>query len=244
MASQSVRRGGLAAMADKARTTQQVGFSTLVDIVLVIDGTGSMQNLLDAVKESALSFHDKVVAGLAERRRRVDRLRLKVIVYRDIYVDANAFEESSFFDLPEDAAAFRRFVENVKAQGGGDEPESGLEALWKAFRLPFQPNEARKKARQIICLMTDASAHPLDDPQRLTDPEYPQSAPKNLSELQDAWEGMDHTARRLLIFAPMASPWPELQNWSEVLFTPSATGMSGINADTYEGILAMIKGSI
>ena len=71
--------------------------STYVDIVFVIDGTGSMQPLINKVKTLALSLHEKLEEGLRENKRRIDNLRAKVIVFRDYYVDGNAAMEESVF---------------------------------------------------------------------------------------------------------------------------------------------------
>lgn len=46
-------------------------------------------------------------------------------------------EESQFFILPEEKQEFYNFVSQIKAGGGGDEPESGLEALALALRSDF-----------------------------------------------------------------------------------------------------------
>lgn len=241
MADQHVRRG-----LTNLPVSQKVnagGLATLVDIVLVIDGTGSMVPLFDAVKESALSFYNRVIDGLADKRRRVEHMRLKVIVYRDLYCDEIPFEESPFFSLPEEKGSFEQFVRTLQATGGGDEPESGLEALWKAIHADFQSNEEGKKARQIICLMTDASAHPLESPKRLGCFNYPNGVPADLLGLEDEWGALDSHAKRLLIFAPNAYPWVDIQTWPEALLTISAAG-TGLGNDVYESAINLIAGSV
>lgn len=244
MADQSVKKGGLGAL----RRSQSVNgrpevFDTLVDIVFVIDGTGSMQNLLDEVKERALSLHQEIIEGLANKNRRVTKMRAKVLIFRDIYVDANAFEESDFFTLPEEAEEFRGFVEHIRACGGGDEPESGLEALYRAMKVRFQENIGNNKARQIIIVMTDASAHRLDDPQREGDELYPQEIPKTMAGLQDVWEGVNKTARRLLIMAPNAWPWTMVSLWNETECLVAPAGC-GISRDGFDAVIKFISGSI
>ena len=244
MADQSVRKGGLSAL----RRNQSVNgrpevFDTLVDIVFVIDGTGSMQNLLDEVKERALSLHREIIEGLANKNRRVTKMRVKVLIFRDIYVDANAFEESDFFTLPEDAEEFRDFVEHIRATGGGDEPESGLEALHRAMKVRFQENIGNNKARQIIIVMTDASAHPLDDPQREGDDLYPQEVPKTMAGLQNVWESVNKTARRLLVMAPNAWPWTVVSLWNEAECLVAPAGC-GISKDGFDAVIKFISGSI
>lgn len=236
MADQHVRRG-----LSNLSASQKV--KTFTDIVLVISGNGSMAPLFDAVKESALSFYDWMIDGLAERRRQVERMRLKVIVYRDIYCDETPFEESPFFNLPEEKEDFERFVRALRAVGGG-RPQSGLEALWKAIHTDFQSNETGKKVRHIICLMTDASAHPLESPQRLGCSSYPNNVPADLLGLEDEWGALAPHTKWLLIYAPNAYPWSELQIWNRVTACLPPPGMARINADIYEEVLTMIKAGI
>ena len=245
MADQTVRRGRLTDLVGSSPADQSVGIGTLVDIVFVIDGTGSMQNLLDEVKNRALSMYDDIIAGLKGKNRRVQKMRAKVLVFRDIYVDAAPFEESDFYDLKTEAEDFRAFVESIKARGGGDEPESGLEALYRAIKLKFQERTSNAtKARHIILVMTDASAHHLDDPQREGDPEYPKGVPTNLPGLESEWEGMaDLDARRLLIMAPNSWPWPAVGAWSQADFKATQAG-AGISKEGMDAVIAFISGSM
>ena len=129
--------------------------------VFAIDATESMQPLIDKVKSLTLSFREELEKGLKENRRIIKNLRIKVIVFRDYYVDDKyAMEESRFFILPEEKQEFYNFVSKIKAGGGGDEPESGLEALALALRSDFVKDGDKK--RHVIVLFTDASAHPLE----------------------------------------------------------------------------------
>ena len=74
-----------------------VDIDTNVDIVFAIDATESMQPLIDKVKSLTLSFREELEKGLKENRRIIKNLRIKVIVFRDYYVDDKyAMEESQF----------------------------------------------------------------------------------------------------------------------------------------------------
>lgn len=84
-----------------------VDIDTNVDIVFAIDATESMQPLIDKVKSLTLSFREELEKGLKENRRIIKNLRIKVIVFRDYYVDDKyAMEESRFFILPEEKQEF------------------------------------------------------------------------------------------------------------------------------------------
>lgn len=162
-----------------------VDIDTNVDIVFAIDATESMQPLIDKVKSLTLSFREELEKGLKENRRIIKNLRIKVIVFRDYYVDDKyAMEESRFFILPEEKQEFYNFVSKIKAGGGGDEPESGLEALALALRSDFVKDGDKK--RHVIVLFTDASAHPLEQQEDGVPSNYPSNMFKNLGDLYEA----------------------------------------------------------
>lgn len=250
MADQRVRRSLSDIQVRLAEQQVQVGLATVVDLIFVIDGTKSMQNALDAAKARALSMYKDIVAGLASKNRVVRKMRVKVIVFRDFYVDARPYEESDYFVLTgrddDDALAFRQFITGIRAEGGGDEPEHALEALHRAMQLDFTPSGEGVKARHIIVLMTDASAHPLNDPQRHL-PEnrdvYPADMPEDLEGLQVEWENMDEKAKRLILFAPNAYPWTILSTWNEAPHTPSQAS-KGISEAMFQQVITAIGGSV
>ncbi len=238
MADQKVRRR----LADQTVGAKS-GFSTVVDIIFVIDATGSMQNLIDEVKRRALSMHEDIINGLKGKQRRVTKMRVKALVFRDIYADSVPFEESEFYTLPEEKDEFRRFVENIRATGGGDEPETSIEALCLAMQSRFQESEQGQKARHIIVMLTDASAHKLDHPMRAVSHNYPQGIPNDLPGVQELWEGMDPRAKRMVVFAPNVWPWTEIGLWNSVDYKPSAAGI-GIDSETFESVIQSISGSV
>ncbi|MEK8170923.1 vWA domain-containing protein [Streptomyces sp. M19] len=126
-----------------------------VDIVMCVDITGSMNPVLDAVKESSLQFHQRLGAIMASKSKEISQLRLKVIAFRDFGDNpANAIEQTDFLKLPEQSAEYERFVRGLRASGGGDIPESGLEALALAVNSPWETGLDRR--RHVIVMFTDA----------------------------------------------------------------------------------------
>ena len=209
------------------------GIATNVDIVFVIDATRSMQTTIDMVKESALSFQDKLYDFMDEAKRSINNLRIKVVWFRD-------------------------FVNGIHEAGGGDDPESGLEALTMAMRSDFV-QEGEKK-RHIIVLFTDAAAHPFEDYDELTAEAakkgckptmYPKNMPKNISEFYNAWEGnamnqdalgcdgentkLDADGRRIVLFAPNDYPWCDMEvNLSHVIRKDIEAGQGGSELEMNE----------
>ena len=241
MADQKVK--GRVSQIVNGQSVQKNMFSTLVDIVFVIDATGSMGNLINEVKARALSMHEDIINGLRDKKRKVTKMRIKVVVFRDIYVDPVPFEVSEFFTLPEESDEFRSFVENIRATGGGDEPENSIEALYMAMQSDFQMLEQGQKGRQIVVMLTDASAHRLDHPQRASHSRYPQGMPADLEGVHAMWEDMDFRAKRMVVFAPNVWPWTEIAMWNSVYYEPSAAG-SGIDKDTFDSVIQSIESSV
>lgn len=223
--------------------------ATAVDIVLCIDVTGSMGAVIGTVKEGALSFHERLATVMARRGAEIGDLRLKVLAFRDYCADRNVIEETPFLPLPQQNADFERFVRDLRASGGGDAPESGLEALALAIQAPWSRVDGDR--RNIIVLFTDASAHPLGHRKSVRAKGYPAAMPKSMTELHDLWGRpggaeplMDPQAKRLLVFAPEHEPWPQIADtWDKTLFVPSTAG-TGLEDIALDEVISTIASSL
>ena len=206
-----------------------------VDIIMCIDATGSMAPIINEVKSNALSFYQKFVDAMDENDKTVDQLRIKVIVFRDYICDSEPMVESEFFTLPAQNNAFRRFVDEIEAAGGGDTPENALEAI--ALALKSKWTTGGSKRRHAILVFSDAPALALNE--RADCPNYPTNLPKNLAQLGAWWEGMDQSMDstyqaeygRLVAFVPKVAPWTELQAWNRYwpAFSPAGKGLSDVD---------------
>ena len=173
---------------DDSQSTTHVSSSLryAVDIVLCLDVTGSMSPIIDEVKSGAFSFHSQLSATMRRKGKDVSQTRIRVIAYRDFGADArDALQFTPFFKMPGQARAFESFVRWLATFGGGDEPESGLEALSVAIDSEWERGFDLR--RHVIALFTDASAHPLGGPER-TLAQYPPGVPESLSELANRWD--------------------------------------------------------
>jgi len=220
------------------------GLKYAVDIVFCIDSTGSMGPIIDTVKAGALRFHHDLAGVMSEKNKVIDSLRVKVICFRDYWADGSgALVESAFFTLPDEKDRFSTFVKSVHAEGGGDEPENGLEALALAIRSDW--SRAGDKRRQLVVVWTDAPAHPLEKPGKPTG--YPSGLPANLDELTDMWEGQSYvskTGKRLILHSPDADPWTPIANhWENTVHYASRAGQ-GMAEVTYNEILNAIANSV
>ncbi len=223
------------------------GVTYTVDIALVIDATGSMAGIIDRVKEKALSFYSDLDATMKEKAKFVDQLRIRVVAYRDFYADAaeDSLVASPFFVLPDEAPGFADFVRRIVADGGGDEPETGLEALAEAIRSPWSTGASRR--RQVIVVWTDASTHQLERNAGRKPRGYPADAPADFDALTDMWEGQDYVdtnAKRLIVYAPDSYAWSDIGNaWENAVHFPSKAG-EGLAEVNYREILDAIAQSV
>lgn len=116
-----------------------------VDVMFVLDVTGSMADEIRGVRDGIQSF-------VEEFRDRELNARVGLIAFRDRQIgeemDVLMFEEGPFTADTDD---FRRQVGLLSADGGGDGPESSLDAVVTAAKQPF-----REGAVKVLLLITDA----------------------------------------------------------------------------------------
>lgn len=221
-----------------------------VDIALCIDATKSMGPMMDNVKHSALAFPNLLAQEMRRKGRGIKALRLKVIAFRDFGDRADdALVQSRFFMVPQELDDFTRTVVDLRARGGGDQPESGLEALAVAMGADWETGLDRR--RHVIVMFTDAPAHPLGDPKQNRSSTYPPGIPSSLDDLFEQWGHeqsssavMENSAKRLLIFAPDGYPWTDIaDDWNNTLMFPSEAG-EGLEEWEMDEIVATIANSL
>ncbi|GAA4750702.1 hypothetical protein GCM10025783_24030 [Amnibacterium soli] len=221
------------------------GVDYSVDIVFCIDVTGSMDPILDAVKANALGFYDDVQSNLVAKGKNVAQLRVRVVAFRDLVADGDAaVEESPFFALPDERARFSEFVGGLRAEGGGDAPESGLEAVALAMSSPWTRTGDRR--RQVIVVWSDQPAHQLDP--FVVPADLRSRIPADFSGLTDAWEDeqglMGSSSKRLILFAPDGPGWSDISSvWENVVHNPSVAG-GGLSDVDYGTIIDSIGNSV
>ena len=161
-----------------------------VDVVMCIDVTGSMSDIIHTVKQNAMSFYDAFNDKCLANGIELDGLNNKVIAFQDINEDGDRWwMESPFYSLPEEKESFDNFVSVLYADGGGDTPESGLEALMGAFSALEEAVDDGYH-RQVVILWTDAPY--------LADINYTEYT---VPQVLDKWNSLS-SGRRLILFAP------------------------------------------
>jgi hypothetical protein len=225
-------------------------FRYAVDIVFCIDVTGSMKPVISAVKSNVRAFHDLLGSAMAQKSKSISQLRIRVIAFRDFTDNPDdAIEFTDFFKLPGQQAEFETFVSALQADGGGDPPESALEALAVAIDSEWERGLDRR--RHVVVMFTDAAAHPLGDASVRQARSYPKAAPDSIDELFERWgypssedASMENGAKRLLLFAPDTRPWNAIAaDWNNTIFLPSKAGF-GLEDHEMEEIINAIANSI
>jgi len=125
---------------DKARRDTEV---LPLDVVLVIDTTGSMSDEFEAIKATLLAVTEQT----RQLQRPVD-LRWGAVLYRDrgdAYITRR-------IDLTGDADAFAMALRRARANGGGDTPESLNQALNEAV----QDMDWRRDGARVAFVVADA----------------------------------------------------------------------------------------
>lgn len=218
-----------------------------VDMVFCIDVTGSMDNIIDIVRNNALNLYQDVKTSMEQKGKHVDTLRVRIIAFRDYLADAeDAMLVTNFFTLPDEADSLKKCVSSLVAKGGGDDPEDGLEAL--AYGIKSKWNTDGAKKRHVIVLWTDDDAHELGFGKKSS--YYPNGMAADIKELTKWWGDeiepgfMDQDAKRLVLFAPDKPNWRQVSdNWDKVLHYPSEAG-DGLKDVEYSQIISVISQTI
>lgn len=134
----------------KEKTTEiktghtKVGTGTTgLDVVFVIDTTGSMGGRIEQAKAFARAQAEKI---------KELRGRVALVAYKDA---GDSYTARIISGLSEDQANFQTGLNSIYASGGGDTPEAALHALKTAFNGLDWKNGATKAA----VLLTDAGFH-------------------------------------------------------------------------------------
>ena len=151
-------------------TTQTNKVKGVVDICFLLDATGSMQPCIDAIKNNITSFIHSLTTPDDNGGVDLKNWRACVWGYRDFaYEPKHGREPLVRNPFTDNAEELKAQLSALVAQGGGDEPESLLDALYEVCRMGKtergaepQPDKwrYRSEAARCIIVFTDASFHP------------------------------------------------------------------------------------
>jgi len=108
-----------------------------LDLVFLVDETGSMGSYIAQVREHLLALVEELKSSPLCRM-----LRVGVVSYRD-HPPQDRTYASKVLPLTDDIETVRRAVEKLTASGGGDGPESVTDGLYDLVRLDWRSSAAR-----------------------------------------------------------------------------------------------------
>ena len=153
-----VEKEGVSESLDVARNGDPIWTATLeldqaysdgvaLDVLFLLDATGSMSDEIDQIKDTLLS----ISARISDLPARPD-LRFGMVAYRD---RGDEFV-TRLYDFDHDIKRFRGTIESVIADGGNDNPESLNEAYHVAIH---EPAWRLGEAIRLVFLIADAPPH-------------------------------------------------------------------------------------
>jgi Mg-chelatase subunit ChlD len=135
---------GLAGDLEVRREPSGTAASRGVDLVFVIDTTGSMSDKIESLLATCSRFADDFNALQLNHR-------IAIVSFGDLRVRGDKIQNTAFTANVE---ATKKSLKNIpRNSGGGNQGESPLEALERALSLPF-----RADAVKAIVLITDEPA--------------------------------------------------------------------------------------
>lgn len=138
----------LAAIADEVKSGPPSQTRPQIEVCFVLDTTGSMGGLIEGAKAKIWSIANQMIAA-----KPTPRLRIALVGYRDRgdkYV-------TKLFDLSEDIDTVYAHLQEFRANGGGDTPESVNQALHEAVgKITWSQS---RDVLKIIFLVGDCPPH-------------------------------------------------------------------------------------
>ena len=155
----------LFAVVVKQKGNESMATKRVVDLVFLVDVTGSMRPCIDGLKDSI----DKFFAHLTDEENNslaIKDWRAKVVGYRDVKFDKDKWLENNPFVTS--STEIHEQLQRLVAKGGGDEPESLLDALLvladmgeTGIQDEYDPMKwrSRSQAARAVVVFTDATYH-------------------------------------------------------------------------------------
>lgn len=129
--------------------TEKIGESASLDLVFIMDSTGSMGSYIKEAQNCVRGLIEGIVAA-----EKCD-VRFALVSYRDHPPQDSSYVTKKF-EFTSDTTKMRQSLFSLSASGGGDGPEAVADGLHEAMTL-----EWREQATKIAILVADAPPHGL-----------------------------------------------------------------------------------
>lgn len=195
---------------------QQAKVKGVADIVFLVDTTGSMKPCIDQLKKSIAQFCQKLSSG----NQAVD-WRARVVGFRDREADGSQWIVGTDHTFVSTASELEDQLNVLSAEGGGDDPESGLDALW----VVAHDTQWRQLgyAHRVIVVLTD---------QPPKNPMHPATVPSGqANDVLAVCEYLATNRIKVLVWAPYCEEWDLVGKIPRSQFNDVAK-----DTDTYEGL--------
>lgn len=207
----------------------------VLDIVMCIDATGSMQNTLTSVQQNASTFDTQLRSelGIAADDPRF-KIRVRPIYFRDWadtyyhnfypwYYRDGLIPAADFYDLDDtsDTTSFQTFLNSEYASAGFDYPEASGACMNVAMRSNWYdvenqtdfPPEENLTVFPVIVVWTDNAIQQLWRTQQYMSP----SQPTNYTSFEALWDNpaiIPQDPKLLILFGPENyAGWSTVKNW-------------------------------
>lgn len=204
----------------------------VADIVICVDSTGSMAPVIDKLKAEIHRFITDLESPPEQNLQAVD-WRLRVIGFRDLDADGSGGWVHRDAPLVNTAADARAQIDRLAAEGGGDEPESGLDAIWSAAAK----TSWRRPCTRIIVFFSDASAHP-----RLHRSTVAEGAVAD--DASAVAQAVVENSCYLHAWAPHCPPWDILASVPRVHFTALTSAGDGLSSINFGELMVNLRKTV
>jgi Mg-chelatase subunit ChlD len=186
------------------------------DIVFLLDASGSMKECIQAVTQNISTFVDTLATPDSNGGIQIKDWRIRVVGYRDRDADGEQWLVDNPFTS--DVAAVKSQLAALEAKGGGDEPESLLDAMYTVTQWASSdkggqalPNGWRHRhdAARVLVIFTDASCKPGF-----------KAADGSTGTVTDLIQACNASKLKVILYAPMAPSYTELGGMSGLEWEP------------------------
>jgi hypothetical protein len=209
---------------------QQANIKGVADIVLCVDCTSSMEPCITEVKNQIDVFID-TLENPPDQQRPVD-WRLKIIGFRDLECDSEPWIN---LDAPmvNNAAAAKEQLIKLNDEGGGNEPESALDALWHAaVKTDWRPS-----CTKVVVLFSDATCHDTLHSSTVT-------AGAVGDDVSTVCQALADNGIHLFAWSATCPAWESLKKLPYVEFNPQTSGADGLKSLDFAKLLQILSKTV
>ncbi|CAF3282644.1 unnamed protein product [Rotaria sp. Silwood2] len=161
--------------------------ASILDLAFAMDCTGSMASYIESAKNNIRAIVEEIV------RSEKSDIRLALVEYRDHPPQDRTFV-TRVHNFTNSVNEMESWLNECRADGGGDAPEAVADALHEVLNLSWRP-----EATRICILISDAPPHGLDP----TGDSFPNGCPAGYDPLRLARDMGEH---RITLYAVGVEP--------------------------------------